>query len=100
MWQAFAVVYEAVLLSATGRTLGKWLMRERVEHGDGSRPSWERAALRAAVPGVAWVVPYFGGAILAALVYLTAVFNPLRQGIHDRAAATLVVVAARSDQRR
>jgi len=95
VWQLFAVIYEALFLSTTGRTVGKWLMGTRVEHGDGTRPSMERAALRAAVPGVAWVIPYFGGGILAALIYLTAVFNPLRQGLHDRAAGTLVVMSPR-----
>jgi uncharacterized RDD family membrane protein YckC len=92
-WQGFAIVYETVLVATTGRTIGKVATRLRVERGDGTRPRWNQAALRIAVPGVAWLVPYFGGGLLAAVVYLTAAFHPLRQGLHDRAAGTLVVVA-------
>ncbi len=83
--------YETLMIGAFSRTLGKLATRTRVVRAvDGGRVGWPEALLRALVPTALGVVPQVGVA-LGAMVYIWALFNPLRQGLHDRAAATLVV---------
>lgn len=91
--QVLDIVYETVAVAVWGRTLGKWIMGLRVEDPHGERPSWRRAAIRIAVPDLAAMIPLIGSGLLTAAVYLTAIWNPLRQGLHDRAAGTIVVRA-------
>lgn len=87
-------LYETVCYVTWGRTIGKWLAGTRVELGDGRRPGWHAAALRALIPMLAAIVPFIPG-LLTLVVYLVALTNPWRQGIHDRAAGTIVVAAPR-----
>jgi uncharacterized RDD family membrane protein YckC len=91
--QILDIVYETVAVAVWGRTIGKWIMGLRVEDPHGERPSWRRAAVRIAVPDLAAMIPLIGSGLLTAAIYLTAVWNPLRQGLHDRAAGTIVVRA-------
>lgn len=93
--QALAFAYETIMVALLGRTVGKLLTGTRVERGDGTLPSWTQSAIRIGLPSLAWVIPWVGGGLLAAVIYLTAIFNPMRRGIHDRAAGTLVVMAGR-----
>jgi uncharacterized RDD family membrane protein YckC len=88
-------VYECCCYVRWGRTIGKWVAGTKVELGDGSLPGWHQAALRALVPMVASVVPFLPG-LLTLIVFLLALTNPLRQGLHDRAAGTIVVSSARN----
>jgi uncharacterized RDD family membrane protein YckC len=90
-WQATAVVYETLLLTWRGQTLGKMAAGTRVVGPEGAKPHWWQAALRIGIPSLAFLIPYFGGGILAAAIYLTAIWHPFRQGWHDRAAGTVVV---------
>lgn len=92
-------VYECVLYVWCGRTLGKWVAGTRVELGDGRLPGWHQAALRAMLPMLASIVPFLPG-LLTLVVFLIALTNPLRQGLHDRAAGTIVVNAARATRTR
>lgn len=92
-WQATAVVYETLLLSWRGQTLGKMVAGTRVVRSDGERPHWWQAALRIGIPSLAFLVPYLGGGLLAVVIYLTAIWHPFRQGWHDRAAGTVVVAS-------
>lgn len=92
-WQATAVGYETVLLTWRGQTLGKMAAGTRVERSDGSNPHWWQAALRIGVPSLAFLIPVLGGGLLAAAIYLTAIWHPFRQGWHDRAAGTVVVAS-------
>lgn len=88
---ALGLGYETIMIGAFGRTLGKLATRTRVVRSyDGGRVGWPEALLRALVPTALGVVPTLG-VVLGAMVYAWAFFNPLRQGLHDRAAATLVV---------
>jgi uncharacterized RDD family membrane protein YckC len=61
-----------------------------VNRADGGQVSWTYASVRALVPTVVQLVPVIGPG-LTIVVYLRAVFHPLRQGLHDAAAGTIVV---------
>jgi uncharacterized RDD family membrane protein YckC len=88
---AVALVYEVVMIALLGRTVGKMAMGTRVVRlVDGERPGWSDATMRALVPLSLGAIPRVG-IVLAVLVYSMAMWNPLRQGLHDKAAGTLVV---------
>jgi uncharacterized RDD family membrane protein YckC len=86
-----AFVYETLMIALVGRTVGKIALGTRVVRlMDGGRPGWSEAAMRALVPLSLGAIPQVG-VLLAVLVYSLALWNPLRQGLHDKAAGTLVV---------
>ncbi|HAP74922.1 MAG TPA: hypothetical protein DCR14_02465 [Acidimicrobiaceae bacterium] len=85
-----AMVYETIGVWRWGRTIGKWAMGTKVVHvADGGSVVASSALLRALVPAAFGVVPEVGP-ILSIAVYLLAFFDPRRQGLHDKAAGTLV----------
>lgn len=85
-----SVLYETVLVGSWGRTLGKAVLGLRVARlVDGERPHWHQAAIRALLPASISVIPVVG--VLSLGVYLSAALHPIRQGLHDRAAGTVVV---------
>ncbi len=85
------LVYETVMIALLGRTVGKLAFGTRVVRSvDGSRPDWYEAGMRALVPLSLSAIPRVG-VLLWAFVYSLAFWNPLRQGLHDKAAGTLVV---------
>jgi len=91
LWLAVTLVYSTVLVALTGATVGKRLLKIKVVNRlDGSPVSWSYAAVRALVPTVAGLIPVIGFALNIA-VYVRAFFHPLRQGLHDAAAGTVVV---------
>ncbi|MEP7112923.1 MAG: RDD family protein [Ilumatobacteraceae bacterium] len=86
-----AFVYETVMIAVVGRTVGKIALGTRVVRlVDGGRPGWSEATMRALVPLSLGAIPRVG-VFLGVLVYSLALWNPLRQGLHDKAAGTLVV---------
>ena len=86
-----AFVYETVMIAMLGRTVGKMALGTRVVRlVDGRRPGWSEAAMRALVPLAFGAIPKVG-VFLGVMVYSLALWNPLRQGLHDKAAGTLVV---------
>lgn len=99
-------VYEIVGIALWGRTLGKLAARTRVVLLDGGAvPGWPRATIRWAVPAAfglaALVIPSDWSAVRyvpilglgwGAVVYMGLLMRPLRQGLHDRGAGTVVVV--------
>jgi uncharacterized RDD family membrane protein YckC len=86
-----AVVYETLFIAWRGQTIGKMLLRVRVARlVGGTRPDPSQAGLRALVPGSAWAIPIIGFGLYL-FVFLSAIGNPLRRGIHDRAAGSVVV---------
>ncbi|HEY7625527.1 MAG TPA: RDD family protein [Ilumatobacteraceae bacterium] len=86
-----AFVYETLMIALLGRTVGKFAFGTRVVRMiDGQRPTWSQAAMRALVPLAFGAIPRIG-VYLGLMVYSLALWNPLRQGLHDRAAGTLVV---------
>ena len=89
---AVSFVYRTVMIATLGRTVGKLATGTRVVRaGDGGRVGWSASTLRALVPLTAGAVPAIGFALTIA-VYTFAVLSPLRQGLHDRAGGTLVVL--------
>jgi uncharacterized RDD family membrane protein YckC len=86
-----AFVYETLMIALVGRTVGKIALGTRVVNlMDGGRPGWSEAAMRALVPLSLGAIPQVG-VLLGVSVYSLALWNPLRQGLHDKAAGTLVV---------
>lgn len=83
---AVNVVYEGLMLSRGGQTLGKKLCRVKVVMADGTDltpgQAWLRAAMRALFGLVTcvWVADY-----------LVAFFNPDRATLHDQVAKTRVI---------
>ena len=90
-----AAGYEAGMVAWRGQTLGKMLLRLRiVRRTDGTRPSPGEALVRYAVPTVWLLLPVpLVGQLMWMVVYLSSIPNVRRQGWHDKAASTLVVVA-------
>jgi uncharacterized RDD family membrane protein YckC len=89
---AVALVYYTVMIALTGRTVGKIALGTRVVClVDGGRPGWTEATMRSLVPLSLGAIPRVG-VFLGVLVYSIAMWNPLRQGLHDKAAGTLVVL--------
>lgn len=90
---AVSAAYEIILTTTRGQTLGKMAMGIRVaQRGRGTNPTPNQAIVRWIVPNIAGVIPIAEVAAIAVLVvYLSAAANALRQGIHDRAATTVVV---------
>jgi uncharacterized RDD family membrane protein YckC len=88
---AVGLVYETVMIALLGRTVGKLALGTRVVRVvDGGRPGWSEATMRALLPLSLSAVPRVG-VLLWSFVYSLAMWNPLRQGLHDKAAGTLVV---------
>jgi uncharacterized RDD family membrane protein YckC len=86
-----AFVYETLMIALLGRTVGKIALGTRVVRlVDGGRPDWSEATIRALVPLSLGAIPRVG-VFLGVLVYSLALWNPMRQGLHDKAAGTLVV---------
>jgi uncharacterized RDD family membrane protein YckC len=85
-------VYFTLMVGFLGRTVGKMAAGTRVVRvSDGGPVDWTAAVMRALVPLVVGAVPTIGF-VLTLAVYAFAVFSPMRQGLHDRAAGTLVVM--------
>jgi len=88
-----AVVYETGLVSWRGQSLGKFLLGVRVARLlDGSKPDSSWSAMRVLLPCAVLVVPVVGPGLYL-FVYLWAVVTPMRRGVHDMAAGTVVVRA-------
>ena len=91
MWLGVSLLYNTAMIATYGATIGKRIMKLMVVNRvDGSAVSWTYAAVRALIPTVAGLVPIVGLAANLA-VYVRAFFHPLRQGLHDAAAGTVVV---------
>lgn len=89
---ALAVAYEGAFVSRWGATLGKLALGLRVaRYSDGGKPTPWQAVQRVMLPQVAAAIPVsFSGALVAG-IYCTALVDPLRRGVHDHAAGTIVV---------
>ena len=88
---AVALVYQTVMIALLGRTVGKLALGTRVVRAaDGARPGWTEAVMRSLLPLALGAIPSVG-LFLVVVVYSLALWTPLRQGLHDKAAGTLVV---------
>ncbi|WP_062203831.1 RDD family protein [Streptomyces sp. NBRC 109706] len=85
-------VYEALMLSARGQTLGKMAMRIRVAMlADGAVPHGNPAWFRAGVYSLPQLLPCVGFVFWLVNVLFCTWDRPYRQCLHDKAARTLVV---------
>lgn len=87
------VGYDTVMVAANGQTLGKKLLKLRVAMlNDGSTPPMSQSLLRAVV---LWVPALVCCACLWPLLLLILILvdKPYKQGLHDKAAKTVVVTA-------
>ncbi|MBD0709889.1 MULTISPECIES: RDD family protein [unclassified Streptomyces] len=85
------VAYDTVLTARDGRTVGKKLMKLRVAMlNDGSTPPMSQSLLRAVV---LWLPALICCACLWPLILLVLILvdKPYKQGLHDKAAKTVVV---------
>jgi len=95
LWFALAALvlgalYEITLTATMGQTVGKRLLGIKVVHlSDGDVPGWGSATIRYLLPTAVGALPIVQ--FLALVVYLRALWDPMRQGFHDRAAGTIVV---------
>ncbi|UCM88330.1 RDD family protein [Streptomyces marincola] len=87
-------VYEALMLSARGQTVGKMVTRVRVAMlDDGAVPRGNPAWTRAAVYALPQLVPCIGFLFWLLNVLSCTWDRPYRQCLHDKAARTVVVSA-------
>jgi uncharacterized RDD family membrane protein YckC len=85
--------YDFVMIGVWGRTVGKFALGTRAVRVDTGGPVlWSSSAIRALIPLAAGVIPSIGLA-LNIVVYASAFWHPRRQGFHDRAAGTIVIIA-------
>jgi uncharacterized RDD family membrane protein YckC len=87
-WLVFvSLIYTVPLTATRGQTVGKMALRIRVATlPDGGNPGLGRALVRWLVPVVMNIVPGLG-----LVAYVPILFDPMRQGLHDKAASTVVV---------
>lgn len=87
-------VYEGLLLSRSGQTVGKKLMRVRVAMlRDGAVPAGTPAWLRAVVYQLPALVPCIGSLFWLVNVLFCVWDKPYQQCLHDKAVRTVVVAA-------
>jgi uncharacterized RDD family membrane protein YckC len=86
------LIYSIVLLAALGRTLGCWVCGIRVaRYADGNKPTVEQAMLRSLLPGSIAAIPIPIVNMGWIVVYMGALYNPLRRGFQDFAGGTVVI---------
>ena len=85
------ILYEVSLIAIRGQTLGKMAVRIKVVRADnGLEPGWGKSVGRWIIPAALAFIPLVGW-LLSLLVYLSLLWDKVRQGWHDKAAGTLVV---------
>lgn len=91
---AIGLLYEVAMIAMRGQTLGKMATRIRVVRADnGLVPGWGKSFGRWLVPAVFGIagayIPFVG--LIALLIYVSILWDKVRQGWHDKAAGTLVI---------
>ena len=97
--------YQIVSVALSGRTIGKLVAGTRVVAlGSGATPGWSPAVLRWAVPAIVSLGSLIQGdglvgglasmlsGVVTIVVYVGLLKEPLRQGVHDKVAGTVVVL--------
>ncbi len=88
---AVGIIYEVSMIALKGQTLGKMATKIKVVRADnGLVPGWGKSIGRWIIPAALGFVPFVGG-LLSILVYVSLLWDKVRQGWHDKAAGTLVV---------
>ena len=90
---AISILYEVTLIATKGQTLGKMATRIKVVRADnGLVPGWGKSIGRWIIPAALGFIPFVGW-LLSLLVYVSLLWDKVRQGWHDKAAGTLVIKA-------
>jgi uncharacterized RDD family membrane protein YckC len=85
-------IYQMVLTSRTGQSLGKRIVKTRIVKLDGSPPGFMHGVfLRTWVTGLLGAIPYLG--TLVSLADLLMIFRSDRRMLHDHIAGTNVIQA-------
>ena len=85
------VLYEVTLTALSGQTVGKMLFGAKVVRADNGRaPGWWRSFARHLTLNVLNHLPVLGN-LAALFIHLSPAFSNTLQGLHDRAAATVVI---------
>ena len=86
------IAYHGIGVARYGRTIGKAVMQCRVVRSDtGGRVGWSAAMIRAVVVAICLAAPVIAIPVVL-IVHGAAVLDPRQQGLHDRAAGTIVVL--------
>ncbi|MEN8041803.1 MAG: RDD family protein [Actinomycetota bacterium] len=96
VWIAIVIGYFAYLESSRGQTVGKMVMKLKVQGSDGQNPTFETAVKRNAFNAVG-IIPVIGTlASLAAVLYIAYTINesPSNTGWHDEFAGGTQVISA------
>lgn len=86
------LIYSVALLAWTGRTVGCYVCGIRVaRYSDGGKPKVDQAMLRSLLPAsiAAIPIPIVNAGWI--VVYMGALYNPLRRGFQDFAGGTIVI---------
>ena len=82
-------LYEVWPTAVSGQTLGKRLVNIRVVGAEtGAIPGWGGSSLRWGIPTILFLVT---SGLFALLAYMWCLWDTDRQGLHDKAAGTLVI---------
>ena len=83
-------IYNLILLSKTGQTIGKKILGIKITRTDGSPAGLGRIfGLRMVVPGIIGAIPFIGG--LIGFIGILLIFRENRRCMHDLIADTIVV---------
>lgn len=87
----FGAIYQVVGIALWGQTLGKHILGIRVTAvEDLSRPGWLKSLIRWGVFALVGWIPYVGWLISLAII-LPLIWTLKHQGLHDKAAGTIVL---------
>lgn len=88
---AISALYEISLIALRGQTLGKMALGIKVVPAEGAGSvGWGWSSLRWLIPNAAARLPGLGS-LLNLLVWAWMLWDPRKQGLHDKAARTLVI---------
>ena len=86
-----AFLYEVWPTAVSGQTIGKRLVGVQVvASGEGGPPGWGGSSLRWLIPAV---LSMLSSGLFGLVAYLWCLWDADRQGLHDKAAGTIVVKA-------
>ncbi|MGW8380010.1 RDD family protein [Streptomyces sp. ODS28] len=92
IYQLVYLIYEGLMLTTSGQTVGKRLMRIRVAVlSDGAIPKGSPGWFRAGVYSLPALIPCIGSLFWLVNVLFCTWDKPYRQCLHDKAAKTVVV---------
>jgi uncharacterized RDD family membrane protein YckC len=83
-------IYQVTLTAVRGQTIGKVVLRTKVVDSEtGAIPGWQNSFIRWGAPAALSTVPWVGYLVIP--MYAWILRDPRRQGLHDKAAQTVVI---------